>query len=102
MIQYLKKDGDKFILRSDNQYYTQVQAQMAVTGVNKCDFVVWTPLGMIITLLEFDPVYWVLEYIVDICGVFLCKPQYAATTAWRQGKRHPGHPRTSAAGTYHL
>lgn len=46
------KDGR---LKSTHKYYTQVQMQMYVTGIHGCDFVVWTPQGIFIQGIKYDP-----------------------------------------------
>ena len=36
---------------------SQVQLQMYVTGYNRCDFVVWTPIDMVVTSIERDETF---------------------------------------------
>ena len=45
-------------LRRDTEYYAQVQGQMALTGSEWCDFVVYTEKGMVIERILFDSQYW--------------------------------------------
>ncbi|XP_046581621.1 uncharacterized protein LOC124289069 [Haliotis rubra] len=45
-------------LKQDTDYYHQVQDAMAVVGVNKCDFVVYTKKSMEILRVQFDPILW--------------------------------------------
>ena len=49
---------DKPHLKSDHDYYFQVQGQMAITGIHKCDFVVWTPKDVFVQNIPFDSQFW--------------------------------------------
>lgn len=42
-------------LEKTHRYYTQVKIQMHVTKVDTCDFVVWTPKGIFIQGIRYDP-----------------------------------------------
>ena len=37
-----------------HSYYTQVQGQLLITGKEYCDFVVWTPKGIVIDRIHQD------------------------------------------------
>jgi hypothetical protein len=50
--------NNKPCLKSDHEYYYQVQGQMAITGVHECDFVVWTPKDMFVQTITFDSKFW--------------------------------------------
>lgn len=39
-------------------YYEQVQGTMAVCGLSRCDFVIWTMRGVLVIPVEFDSVFW--------------------------------------------
>lgn len=54
----LEKKGDSYSLKKTHPYYTQVQCQMQVTGLEKADFVVHTNKETVITPVNFDPVFW--------------------------------------------
>ena len=45
-------------LKIDQEYYAQVQGQMAITGAAWCDFIVYTFKGMSIQRIVFDQHYW--------------------------------------------
>lgn len=47
-------------LKHDHEYYYQVQGQMAITGAQWCDFVIYTKAGIAIERIPFDPQFWVL------------------------------------------
>jgi hypothetical protein len=44
-------------LKKKHKYYTQVQVHMFVTGATACDFIVWTPKGIVITEVLKDTDY---------------------------------------------
>ncbi|XP_069069049.1 uncharacterized protein [Pleurodeles waltl] len=54
----LTQDGDSYALKKDHPYYTQVQTQMATTGLKKTDFVVYTKKETAIAPVEFDAKFW--------------------------------------------
>ncbi|XP_044290585.1 uncharacterized protein LOC123025682 [Varanus komodoensis] len=54
----LEKAGDSYSLKKSHPYYTQVQCQMGVTGLDKADFVVHTNKETAIAPVDFDPVFW--------------------------------------------
>lgn len=45
-------------LDRNSEYYAQIQGQLAVVGVGKCYFTVWTLAGIYIELICFDAEYW--------------------------------------------
>jgi hypothetical protein len=45
-------------LKQSHQYFCQVQGQMAITGRNWCDFVVYTEEGIFVESINFDPEFW--------------------------------------------
>ena len=45
-------------LKSNHDYYFQVQGQMAITGIHKCDFVVWIPKDVFVQNIPFDSQFW--------------------------------------------
>lgn len=45
-------------LKKDHQYFSQVQGQLGICGVDWCDFVVYTNKGMDIERILFDAVYF--------------------------------------------
>ncbi|XP_028329235.1 uncharacterized protein LOC114479654 [Gouania willdenowi] len=48
----------KYQLKKSHEYFTQVQAQMALTGIHEVDFVVYTLKDMAITNVKFDSEHW--------------------------------------------
>lgn len=54
----LEKAGDAYALKKDHAYYSQVQCQLAVTGLSKADFVVHTKEETAIAPVEFDAEFW--------------------------------------------
>lgn len=47
-----------FGLKRSHPYFTQVQFQMAVTGLQKADFVVFTQRDLAVVQVDFDPRFW--------------------------------------------
>ena len=45
-------------LRENSNYFCQVQGQIAIGERLWCDFVVYTPKGISIEQITFDPEYW--------------------------------------------
>ena len=56
----LDADGS-VILRKGHSYYYQIQGQMAITGRNWCDFVVYTPYGISVERITFNESFWLNE-----------------------------------------
>ena len=54
----LKLESDSIVLDKAYLYYTQVQCQMAVTGLKCCDFFVCTSKGHHSTRVTFDEEFW--------------------------------------------
>ena len=48
-------------LKSTHPYFCQVQGQMAITERNWCDFIVYTPKGISIEHIPYDPDFWTNE-----------------------------------------
>ncbi|KAK5868140.1 hypothetical protein PBY51_009180 [Eleginops maclovinus] len=47
-----------YVLKSSHSYYTQVQVQLAVTGLHQADFVVFTRRETAVVPVTFDPELW--------------------------------------------
>lgn len=45
-------------LKHDHEYYHQVQGQMAITGAQWCDFVIYTKAGIAVQRIPFNPQFW--------------------------------------------
>ncbi|XP_012695271.1 uncharacterized protein LOC105911042 [Clupea harengus] len=54
----LGDEGQTYRLKTKHSYYTQVQCQMAVTGIHKADLVVFTLRETAVVPLTFDPKFW--------------------------------------------
>ncbi|MFT7803178.1 uncharacterized protein LOC108932272 [Arapaima gigas] len=48
----------RYRLKTKHCYYTQVQCQMAVVGIHKIDFVIFTLKEMVIVPISFDAEFW--------------------------------------------
>ncbi len=55
---YLKPTENGLKLARTHKYYYQVQGQMAICKRSYCDFVCWTPLGIHIERIQWDPTHW--------------------------------------------
>lgn len=55
---FCRRVGDQCRLKTDHEYYAQVQGQLAITGAAWCDFVVYTFKGMLIQRITFDLEFW--------------------------------------------
>lgn len=47
-----------YSLKASHSYFTQVQCQLAVTGLRRADFVVFTKKETVIVPVTFDPQLW--------------------------------------------
>ncbi|XP_044146293.1 uncharacterized protein LOC122934704 [Bufo gargarizans] len=54
----LTLNGDSYTLKPRHTYYTQVQTQMAVTGIRNVDFVVHTKKETVVVPVKFDLEFW--------------------------------------------
>ncbi|XP_073529230.1 uncharacterized protein [Phyllobates terribilis] len=54
----LTLDGDSYALKRQHAYYTQVQCQMAVSGIDDADFVVYTNKETAIVPVKFHLDFW--------------------------------------------
>ena len=52
---FLTKNG---LLNRNHKYYTQVQGQLSIANRKFCDFVVWTPKGLIIERIYHNLQFW--------------------------------------------
>ncbi|CAG2255270.1 unnamed protein product [Mytilus edulis] len=41
-----------------NDYYHQIQGQMGIYGLDKCDLVIYTSKGICVTTVDFDPIFF--------------------------------------------
>ena len=59
-LDYLNMNDRQILeLNQKHSYYTQLQGQMAVTGLQLGHFFVWSPKGSLQTIVNFDPMFWV-------------------------------------------
>ena len=56
------------VLKKCHPYYTQVQGQLALTGAEWCDFIVYTHKGLIIQRIPFDLTFW--NYLEKLAEVY--------------------------------
>ncbi|XP_062408923.1 uncharacterized protein LOC134099908 [Sardina pilchardus] len=52
------EEDQQYRLKTKHSYYTQVQCQMAVTGIHKADLVVFTLRETAVVPVTFDPEFW--------------------------------------------
>ena len=45
-------------LKQEHEYFFQIQGQMAMTGIQTCDFIVWTPFDFVVITVLFDQDLW--------------------------------------------
>jgi putative phage-type endonuclease len=57
-VKYLDHTNQGLKLHVTHQYYTQVQTQMAITGLHWCDFFVWCTDDSHLETIHFDPIFW--------------------------------------------
>jgi len=55
---FCERVGDQCCLKTNHEYYVQVQGQMAITETAWCDFVIYTLKGMSILRIKFDQQFW--------------------------------------------
>lgn len=53
-----KNENGDLVLKKEHAYYPQIQGQLALTGADWCDFVLYTHRGLIIQRIPFDAVFW--------------------------------------------
>lgn len=60
------EDGEA-VLKTDHEYYFQIQGQMAITGHNWCDFVVWFgPNKVHLQRIPYNRVFWDTEMLPSL------------------------------------
>ena len=57
-LKYLKETDGEFELKKNHNYFFQVQMQLAVTGLEWCDFFVWLENDSHLETIHFDAVSW--------------------------------------------
>lgn len=45
-------------MKTSHSYYTQIQCQLAVTGLQRADFVIYTMKELAVVPVTFDPEMW--------------------------------------------
>jgi hypothetical protein len=59
LIRYVRKTAHQYeLIPSVDGYYEQVQGTMAIAQLKCCDFVIWTPKGMLMFAVQFDETFW--------------------------------------------
>lgn len=57
-VKCLREDNGQYKLKTNDNYYFQVQMQMAVTGLEWCDFYVWLDNASHLETIHFDDEFW--------------------------------------------
>ncbi|CAC5387149.1 unnamed protein product [Mytilus coruscus] len=68
----MNESTQRLEVNQSHSYYTQMQAQMAVTGLKMGHFFVWSPKGSFQTKVQFDPIYWVTGTTYNIFQSLCC------------------------------
>lgn len=53
-VTYVERNGDKFVLKKNHSYYTQVQLLLYILNLTLCQFIVYSPHGSILFVVERD------------------------------------------------
>lgn len=54
---FMAQDDGRMQLKKSHDYLYQVQGQLAICGYDYCDFVCWTPHGMVVDRIKADPIF---------------------------------------------
>jgi len=57
---------------SPEGYYEQIQGLMGITGLKMANLVVWTPVDMVIVVVDFDKEFYT-NRLLPSCEAFFCK-----------------------------
>nr|XP_022300975.1 uncharacterized protein LOC111109184 [Crassostrea virginica] len=57
-VKCLREDNGQLRLKTNDNYYYQIQMQMAVTGLKWCDFYVWLDNDSHLETIDFDEEFW--------------------------------------------
>lgn len=49
---------NEIALKTDHEYYYQLQGQMAVKGIRRCDFVVWTNAASVASCTHVERIFF--------------------------------------------
>ncbi|WAR21700.1 hypothetical protein MAR_015675 [Mya arenaria] len=70
-LDFITKDenGILKLKTTGNTYYDQIQGQIGVTGIHKCDLVVFDGTNIVVIKVEFDDPYWqnMADALLDFC-----------------------------------
>ena len=55
---YIEETTEAVKLKRSHDYFYQVQGQMAVVGVQWCDFIIWTPAFIHVERIYYDDTFW--------------------------------------------
>jgi YqaJ-like viral recombinase domain len=70
-INYLIYINGSLQLKLDHNYMYQIQGQLHITRRKYCYFVVWTPKGMFMQIIERDDVFWSSKMIDKLSRFYL-------------------------------
>ena len=55
---FVERIGGDMKLKRTHSYYYQVQGQLAICMRDFCNFICWTPVGMVVERIETDPIFF--------------------------------------------
>lgn len=67
---FMTCQNDTYELKTEHNYYFQVQGQLLVTGVEYCDFVIFTRKDLVVKRIFPDPVF--MQEMLDNLSRFYC------------------------------
>lgn len=67
----LEKINNVLQLKRNHGYFHQVQGQLAICGINWCDFVVYTSQGMHVERIKFDSHFWAIEMLPRLAEFYV-------------------------------
>ena len=65
---YIKQHDKKYVLPRNHKYYSQVQHEIYILDVKRCDFVVWTPKDFPVIRIEKDQDF--INAMIEKCDSF--------------------------------
>jgi len=51
-------DNGNIELKKNHRYFTQIQGQIGVCQMSKCDFIVYTVTDFVVITVQFDKLFW--------------------------------------------
>ena len=80
---YIEETTEAVKLKRSHDYFYQVQGQMAVVGVQWCDFIIWAPAFIHVERIYYDDTFWNTKGIPRLTSfyTFCFIPRAAISTA---------------------